>query len=98
MIVAAVLIGMTVLFSRRGRAAPPLPFYAGGVGLLLVIAALIARSGMVSHIPHTGSVRTRCPGLARRVIFSLTILDVLIIGEWLIERGNGTSPMSSGIC
>lgn len=29
-IVAAVLIGLTPLFSRRGRLAPPLLFYAGG--------------------------------------------------------------------
>ena len=36
----------------RGDRAPALPFYADGVGLLLVIAALIARSGIVSRI-HT---------------------------------------------
>ena len=49
---AAVLTGLTYLLARRGKSAPPLPFYAGGVGLVLVTAALVGRSDLVGHIPH----------------------------------------------
>ena len=30
-VMAGVLMGLTYLLARRGRSAPPLPFYAGGV-------------------------------------------------------------------
>ncbi len=91
-VVAGVLTGMTFFFSRRGRPTPALPFHAGGVGLILVIAALIPRSGMLSHIPHI--VQSGLDVLAWLGIsfFFVTILDVLIIGEWLIERGQRYIP------
>ncbi|MGZ8422924.1 MAG: cyclic nucleotide-binding domain-containing protein [Nitrospira sp.] len=91
-IVTAVLIGMTLLFSRRGRVAPALLFYAGGVGLLLVIAALIARSGMVSHIPHVVQSGLDVLAWLGASFFLFTILDALVIGEWLIERGQRYIP------
>ncbi len=92
LIVAAVLIGMAILFTRRGRAAPALPFYAGGVGLLLLIAALIARSGMVSHIPHLVQSGLDVLAWLGASFFLFTILDAVVIGEWLIERGQRYIP------
>ncbi len=58
------LTGVVVVISRdrsidgairiftRGDRAPALPFYADGVGLLLVIAGLIARSEIVTVSTH----------------------------------------------
>ncbi len=92
LVVAAVLIGVTFLFSRRGRSAPPLPFYAGGVGLVLVIAALVGRSGLVSHVPHLVQSGLDVLAWLGASFFLFTILDTLIIGEWLIERGQRYIP------
>ena len=91
-LVAAVLIGLTYVFTRRGKVAPSLPFYAGGVGLLLVIAALVGHSALVSPLPHL--VRAGLDVLAwlGASFFVCTILDVLIIGEWLIDRGQRYIP------
>ncbi len=40
-VVVAVLIGFAYLFARRGKSVPPLPWYAGGMAVLLVAAALV---------------------------------------------------------
>ncbi|MDR4481493.1 MAG: mechanosensitive ion channel [Nitrospira sp.] len=91
-VMAAVLIGLTYLFARRGKSAPPLPFYAGGVGFLFVIAALVGRSELVDQVPHL--VRSGLDVMAwlGASFFLFTILDALIIGEWLIERAHRYIP------
>lgn len=91
-LVAAALMGLTYLFTRRSKPAPSLPFYAGGVGLVLVIAALVGHSALVSPVPHL--VRAGLDVLAwlGASFFIFTILDILIIGEWLIERGQRYIP------
>ena len=52
-VMAGVLMGLTYLLARRGRSAPPLPFYAGGVALVLVTAALVAWFGPDHHAAAT---------------------------------------------
>lgn len=92
LVVSAVLLGMTAVFSRRGRPAPPLLFSAGGVGLVLVVASLAARSGLVSHVPHLLQAGLDVVAWLGASFFLFTILDALIIGEWLIERGQRYIP------
>ncbi|HRK71653.1 MAG TPA: serine hydrolase [Micropepsaceae bacterium] len=91
-VMAAVLVGLTYLFARRGKSAPPLPFYAGGVALLLVTAALVGRSEFVSHSPHFVRSGLDVAAWLGASFFLFTILDALIIGEWLIERGQRYIP------
>ena len=91
-VMAAVLMGLTYLLARRGRSAPPLPFYAGGVALVLVTATLVGRSELVSHIPHFVRSGLDVAAWLGASFFLFTILDALIIGEWLIERGQRYIP------
>jgi Na+/citrate or Na+/malate symporter len=86
-VMAAVLVGLTYLFARRGKSVPPLPFYVGGVALLLVTAALVGRSEFVSHSPHFVRSGLDVAAWLGASFFLFTVLDALIIGEWLIERG-----------
>lgn len=91
-VMAGVLMGLTYLLARRGRSAPPLPFYAGGVALVLVTAALVGRSELVSHSPHFVRSGLDVAAWLGASFFLFTILDALIIGEWLIERGQRYIP------
>lgn len=91
-VVAAMLIGLNVLFSRRGRPVPSLPFYAGGASLFLVLAALAARSGLASQAPTLIQSGLDVVAWLGASFFLFTILDVLVIGEWLIGRGNRYIP------
>lgn len=91
-IVAAVLIGLTYLFARHRKSPPPLPFYTGGVGVLLVIAALLSHSQLVSDVPQSVRAGIDVVAWLGASFFLFTILDALIIGEWLIERGQRYIP------
>ncbi|WHZ15768.1 MAG: mechanosensitive ion channel family protein [Nitrospira sp.] len=91
-VVAAALIGVAYLSSRRGRPAPPLPFYAGSVALLFVIAALAARSELVESLPQMVRSGLDVAAWLGASFFLFTILDHLIIGEWLIDRGQRYIP------
>ena len=89
---AAVLIGLAYLFARRNKPAPPLPFYAGGVGVFFVIASLVGHSDLVSHLNHLVRAGLDVAAWLGASFFLVTILDALIIGEWLIERGQRYIP------
>ena len=91
-LVAAVLIGFAYLFAKRGKSVPPLPFYAGGVAVLFVVATLVAHSELVSDVPHLARAALDVAAWLGASFFLFTILDVLIIGEWLIERGQRYIP------
>ncbi|MBS0172340.1 MAG: mechanosensitive ion channel [Nitrospira sp.] len=91
-VVAAVLIGFVYLFAKRGKSVPPLPCYAGGVALVLVIATVVARSELVSDVPHLVRAALDVTAWLGASFFLFTILDALIIGEWLIERGQRYIP------
>ncbi|MGC3974544.1 MAG: mechanosensitive ion channel [Nitrospira sp.] len=89
---AGVLIGLTYVFTRRGKPVPVLPFYAGGVGVLFVVASLIGHSGLGVSIPHFVQSCLNVAAWLGAAFFFFTILDVLIIGEWLIGRGQRYIP------
>ncbi len=89
---AAVLIGLIYLFARRGKPVPHLPFYAGGVGVFFVIASLVGHSGLASHLPHLARAGLDVAAWLGASFFLFTIFDALIIGEWLIERGQRYIP------
>ena len=89
---AVVLIGLIHLFSRRGKPVPVLPLYAGGVGVFFVIAALVGHSGLVTPVPHLVRACLDVAAWLGASFFLFTILDALIIGEWLIERGQRYIP------
>lgn len=91
-LVAAVLIGFAYLFAKRGKSVPRLPFYAGGVVVLFVAATLVAHSELVSDVPHLVRAALDVAAWLGASFFLFTILDVLIIGEWLIERGQRYIP------
>lgn len=91
-VVAAVLIGFAYLFAKRGRSIPPLPLYAGGVTIVFVVATLIARSELASDVPHLVQAALDVTAWLGASFFLFTVLDVLIIGEWLIERGQRYIP------
>ena len=92
LVVAGILISVTAFLARRGRSTPPLLLYAGGVGLVLVVATLVARSGLVSHIPHLVQSGLDVLAWLGASFFLFTILDTLIIGECLIARGQRYIP------
>lgn len=92
LIVAGALIGVRAFFARRGRSMPSLLHYAGGAGLVLVIASLTVRSGLVSHIPHLIQSGLDVLAWLGASFFLFTILDALIIGECLIARGKRYIP------
>ena len=89
---AGVLIGLTYVFTRRGKPVPVLPFYAGGVGVFFVVASLIGHSGLGASVPHFVQSCLNVAAWLGAAFFFFTILDVLIIGEWLIERGQRYIP------
>lgn len=90
--VAGVLVGLTYVFTRRGKPVPVLPFYAGGVGVFFVLASLIGHSGLGASLPHFVQSCLAVTAWLGAAFFVFTILDVLIIGEWLIERGQRYIP------
>lgn len=92
LVVAAVLMGFAYLFAKRGKSVPPLPCYGGGVAVLFVVAALVAHSDLVSAVPHLVRAALDVTAWLAASFFLFTILDVLIIGEWLIERGQRYIP------
>jgi len=91
-VVAAVLVGLAYVSSRRGRSVPPLPFYAGGVALLFVIAALMVRIEQAEGLPHVIRSGLDVAAWLGASFFLFTILDHLLIGEWLIGRGERYIP------
>ncbi len=91
-VVAAVLLGLAYLFARRGQSMPPMPCYGGGVAVFFVVAALAAHSDLVSNIPHLVRAAFDVTAWLSASFFLFTILDVLIIGEWLIGRGQRYIP------
>ncbi len=93
--VAAVLlplIGLAYLAYRRGRTISILPVIAGGLTLFLVGAALIVRGEAIGELPHMVRLGLDVAAALAASFFVFTILDVLIIGEILIERGNRYIP------
>lgn len=91
-IVAAILLGLISLFARRGQSAPRLPFYAGGVAWLFVTVSLVGHSEWLHHIPHLVRAGLDVAAWLGTSFFLFTVFDVLIIGEWLIERGQRYIP------
>ena len=89
---AGVLGALTYVFTRRGKPVPVLPFYAGGVGVFFVVASLIGHSGLGTSVPHFVQSCLNVAAWLGAAFFFFTILDVLIIGEWLIERGQRYIP------
>lgn len=89
---AMMLIGLTYVFTRRGKPVPVLPFYAGGVGVVFVVASLVGHSGLGTSVPHFLQACLDVAAWLGASFFLFTILDALIIGEWLIERGQRYIP------
>jgi len=92
LVVAGALIGVTAFLSRRGRSAPAFLFYAGGLGLVFILATLAARSGLVSHLPQLLQAGLDVLAWLGASFFLFTILDTVVIGEWLIARGHRYIP------
>lgn len=90
--VAGMLIGLTYLCTRRGKPVPALPFYAGGVGVFLVVASLVGHSDLVTALPHLVLAGLEVAAWLGAAFFVFTILDAFLIGEWLIERGQRYIP------
>ena len=89
---AGVLIGLAYLCTRRGKPVPSLPFYAGSVGVFFVVGALVGHSSLVAPVPHFVRSCLDVAAWLGAAFFFFTILDALIIGEWLIERGQRYIP------
>ena len=91
--VAIILAGLSALILRRGRPLPSLPFYAGGIAaLLLLMVATVTQSEAVESFPPLFRSALEVLAWLGASFFIFTVLDAVIIGEWLIERGKRYIP------
>jgi small-conductance mechanosensitive channel len=94
-IVAVVLLpilGVGYLSYRRSRSIPLLVLLSGALTLLLGSAALFLRSDAAGDISHLARSGLDVAAALSASFFLFSLLDVLIIGECLIERGNRYIP------
>lgn len=89
---AVLLVCLTYVFTRRGKPAPALPFYAGAVGVFFVVSSLVGHSSLVTSVPHLVRACLDVAAWLGASFFIFTVLDTFIIGEWLIARGQRYIP------
>lgn len=85
-VLAVGLLGVAYLSHRRGRPLPSKVTAASGVALLVVGTWSIAQSGLVGTLPSTLMPWLTVAAYLAAALFVLVVLDVLIIGEYMIER------------
>ena len=94
-LVAAVLLpllGVAYLSYRRGRNIPILVLLAGPLALLLGGVAIFIHSEAGPDLSPLARSAVNVAAAMGAAFFLFTILDFLIIGEFLIERGNRYIP------